>query len=119
MENQEKDQENPITGDGMEMEKDEIINPEQFQVSRSPEEDEEDADAAEEDAKYTPEENEFADGKGTELAEEFDEDETDESDELLTEEDEFGDEKGTELAEEFDEDETDELLTEEDDEDTV
>ena len=48
------------------MEKDDIVNPEQFQVSRSGEPDQED------DSKYTPEENQFADGKGTELAEEFD-----------------------------------------------
>ena len=51
MENYEN--ENPITKDGKEMEKDDLVN-------------------QQDDSKYTPEENEFADGKGTALAEEFD-----------------------------------------------
>jgi hypothetical protein len=51
-----------------ELEKDEIVNPEQFQVDRSandvkPEDSE--------DAGYTEDEVEFADGQGTRLQEEF------------------------------------------------
>lgn len=56
-----------------EMEKDEIVNPEQFQVGRAAEEektiDSEDNDEVE----YTEDEVEFADGKGTQLDEEIDE----------------------------------------------
>ena len=78
MENSEN--ENPITGNKEPMEKDEIVNPEQFQVGRAPEEDKNEND----DSEYTPQENEFADGKGTPLAEEFDAPEV-ESDEDETE----------------------------------
>jgi hypothetical protein len=52
-----------------EMEKDEIVNPEQFQVSRAPEDQK--ADRAES-VDYTGDEIEFADGVGTELDEELD-----------------------------------------------
>ncbi|MEJ2882321.1 hypothetical protein [Pedobacter sp. GR22-6] len=75
-----------------EPENEEIINPEQFQVGRAPEEEkpsgEEDSEDIEEDSDYTEDEVEFADGAGTELDEEIDtpdpedlEDELDEIDE--------------------------------------
>jgi len=65
------------------MEKDDISNPDQFQVGRTSEEN----TSQQDDSKYTPEEDQFADGKGTVLAEEFDspdpeEIEDDEADEL-------------------------------------
>ena len=50
------------------MEKDDIVNPDQFQVGRTAEENM----SKQDDSQYAPEENQFADGKGTELAEEFD-----------------------------------------------
>lgn len=50
-------------------EKDEIINPEQFQVGRGLHEDNNEDQA--EEVSYTPEENQFADGKGTQLDEEM------------------------------------------------
>ena len=75
-----------------EFEKDEIVNPEQFQVGRSSQEEKEEQS---DDAGYTEEEVQFADGEGTQLAEAFDPPEEGELDEQLpddTEED-FGDEK--------------------------
>jgi hypothetical protein len=48
--------------------KDDIINPEQFQVGRAQAEDQEEQTN---EAGYTAEEDQFADGKGTQLAEEF------------------------------------------------
>ena len=53
------------------LEKDEIVNPEQFQVGRAPQEDKEEQT---DDAEYTEQEIPFADGKGTELDEELGED---------------------------------------------
>jgi len=70
-----------------EIEKDEIVNPEQFQVGRSPQEEKEEQS---DDAAYTEEEVQFADGEGTQLAEAFDtpeEDEFDEEEPADTEED--------------------------------
>ncbi len=70
-----------------EIEKDEIVNPEQFQVGRSPQEEKEEQS---DDAGYTEEEVQFADGEGTQLAEAFDtpeEDELDEEEPADTEED--------------------------------
>ncbi|RZM19257.1 MAG: hypothetical protein EOO88_38520 [Pedobacter sp.] len=52
-----------------EMEQEEIINPEQFQVGRTPEEEK---TQEQDDAEYTEDEVEFADGEGTQLEEEFD-----------------------------------------------
>ncbi|MES2457532.1 MAG: hypothetical protein V4594_18390 [Bacteroidota bacterium] len=46
----------------------EIINSEQFQVGRAPEEEK---TQEQDDAQYTEDEVEFADGEGTSLAEEF------------------------------------------------
>ncbi|SMC88985.1 hypothetical protein [Pedobacter africanus] len=68
----------------------EIINPEQFQVGRNPEEQHEqtnqDGSANNEQAGYTPGETEFADGEGTRLEQESEEleidQETDNSDDL-------------------------------------
>lgn len=49
----------------------EINNPEQFQVGRTPQEEKEnnESDNSGDDAEYTPEETEFADGKGSKLNE--------------------------------------------------
>jgi len=52
-----------------EMEQEEIINPEQFQVGRAPEEEK---TQEQDDAEYAEGEMEFADGQGTPLQEEFD-----------------------------------------------
>jgi len=68
------------------LEKDEIVNPEQFQVGRAPEEKKE---TEREDADYTPEEVEFADGQGTQLDEEIDAPDSEEIDLELDDDDEF------------------------------
>ncbi|TDO24266.1 hypothetical protein [Pedobacter duraquae] len=52
-----------------EMEQDEIVNLEQFQVGRAPEEEKQHDE--EDDSDYTEDEVEFADGEGTQLEEEF------------------------------------------------
>lgn len=62
-----------------EMEQDDIINLEQFQVGRAPEEekqpdDQDEAEYTEDDAEYTEDEVEFADGEGTQLDEELGDD---------------------------------------------
>lgn len=58
-------------------EEEEINNPEQFQIGRNHiEEDEESND----DSTYTEQENEFADGKGSDLAEAFDDENLDDAD---------------------------------------
>jgi hypothetical protein len=57
-----------------EMEKDEVINPEQFQVGRAPETEK---NGERDDTEYTEGEAEFADGEGTQLAEEFESNDTD------------------------------------------
>jgi hypothetical protein len=59
------------------MEKDDIVNPEQFQVGRAPQDEKEETKEQDmvnrsDDAGYTAEENQFADGKGTQLDEEID-----------------------------------------------
>jgi hypothetical protein len=75
-----------------EMEKDEVINPEQFQVGRAPEEEK---NIAQDDTTYTPGEVQFADGEGTQLAEEFeDPNEQDlDDEEFIEDEDEFSEEE--------------------------
>jgi len=66
----------------------EIINPEQFQVGRTPQEDKEQDDEG-----YTSEEIPFADGEGTELDENIELDEDDELEADVPESDEdFDDE---------------------------
>ena len=62
--------------ENIESEQDEIVNPEQFQVGRAPEEEK----AESEDSEYTEDEIEFADGEGTQLEAEFDEVEEDDDD---------------------------------------
>ena len=52
-----------------EMEQDEIVNLEQFQVGRAPEEEKQHDE--QDDSEYTEDEVEFADGEGTQLEEEF------------------------------------------------
>ncbi|MDN3588794.1 hypothetical protein QWY86_19085 [Pedobacter aquatilis] len=49
----------------------EINNPEQFQIGRTPQEDKQgdQGETANEDTSYTPQETEFADGEGTRLNE--------------------------------------------------
>ena len=70
-----------------ELEKDDIVNPEQFQVGRAPQEDKEEDTGSSDESEYTEQEIPFADGKGTELAEEFDEPKEDlEDDEFVEEE---------------------------------
>lgn len=88
-----------------ELEKDDIVNPEQFQVGRAPQEEKEDDTDYADDSDYTEQEIPFADGKGTELAEEFEEPEEE------SEDDEFVEEEA--IEEDFDDDD-DELLTEDD-----
>ena len=85
------------------MEKDDIINAEQFQVGRSAD----DETGTQDDSEYAPEEKQFADGKATELADEFDAPDPEEFDDDETEED----------SDTFDDDETaldDDLATEDD-----
>jgi hypothetical protein len=57
------------------IQKDEIVNPEQFQVGRAPQDQKENPqqqmNGRTDDAGYTPQENQFADGKGTQLNEEI------------------------------------------------
>lgn len=64
-----------------EMEKDDIVNPEQFQVGRAPQEEKEldnqDVQNEAEEVGYTEGEVQFADGEGTQLDEEIDAQETD------------------------------------------
>lgn len=88
----------------------EIVNPEQFQVGRAlqhekePQEDQ--MTARSDDAGYTPEEDQFADGKGTQLNQEIAPDRGDIEDELSEEvEGTFEDQKfgEEELDEDFDE----------------
>jgi hypothetical protein len=67
-ENQNQTSTNNLLDNQETMEKDDIVNPDQFQVGRTSEEN----TNAQDDSEYTAEENPFADGKGTELAEEFD-----------------------------------------------
>ena len=66
-ENQNQTPTNDLLDNQETMEKDDIINPDQFQVGRTAEEN----TGMQDDSEYTAEENQFADGKGTELAEEF------------------------------------------------
>lgn len=65
----------------------EIINPDQFQVGRNPEEQEDEVDqdgtTGTEEAGYTPGETEFADGEGARLDQESEELEIDEETEDL------------------------------------
>jgi len=65
----------------------EIINPEQFQVGRNPEEQEDEVDqdrtTGTDEAGYTPGETEFADGEGTRLDQESEELDLDEDAEDL------------------------------------
>ena len=88
MENNQENEQN-------QMEKDEIINPEQFQVSRAPEGDKEQGDQQEEminrtdDSGYTPQENQFADGNGTQLDQEVGSNENDDKEEMRSDEDDF------------------------------
>ncbi|RZM29168.1 MAG: hypothetical protein EOO88_06010 [Pedobacter sp.] len=71
------------------IEKDEIINPEQFNVGRAPQEEKEidqnDMTERADDAGYTPQEEQFADGKGTQLNEQLGPDREEISDELQQE----------------------------------
>ena len=57
------------------IEKDEIVNPEQFQVGRAPQDEKENQQDQmtdrSDDAGYTAQEDQFADGKGTQLSEEL------------------------------------------------
>src|SRR4051812_19610796 len=85
-----------------EFEKDEISNPEQFQVSRAP--GEEKTTEREDDSDYTEGEVEFADGEGTDLAEAFEDTDDEELDGNLDDEPEDG-QLDAELADEDLEDE--------------
>ena len=71
------------------IEKDEIVNPEQFNVGRTSEEEKEQSqnDMIErtDDAGYTPQEEQFADGKGTQLNEKLSPDPEEINDELQQE----------------------------------
>lgn len=62
----------------IEPEEEEVSNPEQFQVGRSKSTD--NSTEQDDDSVYTPEEKEFADGEGTQLAEAFDEEDTENED---------------------------------------
>lgn len=68
------------------LQQEEINNPAQFQVGRSPQEEKENSEEQmierDDDAGYTPEEDQFADGKGTQLNEEIASDRGDIEDEL-------------------------------------
>jgi len=87
------------------IQKDEIVNLEQFQVGRAPQEEKEDQKQQmterEDDAGYTPQENQFADGKGTVLNEEIAPDRGDIEDELSE------DLEGTAEDEKFEDEELD------------
>ena len=91
-----------------EMEQDEIINLEQFQVGRAPEEEKE---IDQDDSTYTEDEIPFADGEGTQLEEELGEDdidgELDDTDDDL-ETDDLPDDEST--SDDIEEDEDDEEL---------
>ena len=92
------------------LKQDEIVNPEQFQVGRAPQEEKENqqgqmTDRSDE-AGYTPQEDQFADGRGTQLNEEIAPDRGDIEDELSQEvEGTFEDQKFAEedLDEDFEE----------------
>jgi len=90
-----------------EMEQDEIINLEQFQVGRAPEEEKE---IDQDDSTYTEDEIPFADGEGTQLEEELGEDDIDEDleddDDLET--DDLPDDES--ISDDIEEDEDDEEL---------
>lgn len=78
-----------------EMEQEEIINPEQFQVGRATEDEKL---QEQDDSQYTEDEIEFADGEGTQLEEEFD---VPEKEEL---EDDFESDPGDQEFDETDDD---------------
>jgi hypothetical protein len=69
-----------MENDQNDLEKDEIVNPEQFQVGRAPHEEKE--EQAEE-LGYTEQESQFADGQGTQLDEELGESNEEEADREL------------------------------------
>ena len=87
-----------------EMEQDEIVNLEQFQVGRAPEEEKQHDD--QDDSEYTEDEVQFADGEGTQLEEEFADDD-----------DEFDDLEDDDL--DTDDLPEDDSLTEDDDEEEI
>ncbi len=90
-----------------------IINPEQFQVGRAPQNEkeiqEEEVSDQSDDAGYTPQEAQFADGKGTQLNEEIPSDQGDIEDELSEQV------EGTFEDQKFGEEELDEDFKEEND----
>ncbi|RZK93172.1 MAG: hypothetical protein EOO98_00420 [Pedobacter sp.] len=89
------------------MQQEEINNPAQFQVGRSPQEEKENSEEQmierDDDAGYTPEEDQFADGKGTQLNEEIAPDRGDIEDELSEHEDDLAEQQleDEELDEDF------------------
>ena len=93
-----------------EFEQDDIVNLEQFQVGRAPEEEKQHDDQDE--SEYTEDEVPFADGEGTQLDEELGEDNAD-SDE---DEDDVDLDEDTDAAILADDDDTD-VLEDEDEED--
>lgn len=79
------------------MQQEEINNPAQFQVGRSLKEEKENSEEQmierDDDAGYTPEEDQFADGKGTQLNEEIAPDRGDIEDELSEQEDDLAEQQ--------------------------
>lgn len=75
MENQQYDEQN-----------EEVVNPEQFQVGRAPEEEK---SVTNEDAGYTQGETEYADGQGTRLGKELDVPDSEDLEEEYVEEDDI------------------------------